>query len=49
MVGMGIFTTTGYMAADLGSAKMILLCWTVGAFFAFAGVVVSRGFQASSR
>src|SRR4051794_35282341 len=39
MVGMGIFTTTGYMAADLGSAKMILLCWTVGAFFAFAGAL----------
>jgi APA family basic amino acid/polyamine antiporter len=39
MIGMGIFTTTGYMAADLGSASLILACWTVGALFAFAGAV----------
>ena len=39
MVGMGIFTTTGYMAADLGSAGLILACWTVGAVFALAGAI----------
>ncbi|MDE3165899.1 MAG: amino acid permease [Acidobacteriota bacterium] len=39
MVGTGIFATTGFMAGDLGSAKLILLCWTVGAFFAFAGAL----------
>jgi APA family basic amino acid/polyamine antiporter len=39
MVGMGIFTTTGYMAADLGSARLILACWSVGALFAFAGAL----------
>src|SRR5271169_1027552 len=39
MVGMGIFTTTGYMAADLGSAGLILACWTVGALFALAGAL----------
>jgi len=39
MVGVGIFTTTGYMAGDLGSAKLILLCWAAGAFFAFAGAL----------
>src|SRR5215467_4519532 len=39
MVGMGIFATTGYMAGDLGSAGLILGCWTVGALFAFAGAL----------
>jgi APA family basic amino acid/polyamine antiporter len=39
MVGMGIFTTTGFMAAELGSAKLILACWTVGALFALAGAL----------
>ena len=39
MVGMAIFTTTGYMAADLGSAGLILACWTVGALFALAGAL----------
>src|SRR5690242_5116225 len=39
MVGMGIFTTTGYMAADLGSAGLILACWGVGALFAVAGAL----------
>src|ERR1044071_641490 len=39
MVGIGIFTTTGYMAADLGSARLILACWGVGALFAFAGAL----------
>ena len=39
MVGMAIFTTTGFMAADLGSATLILACWAVGALFAFAGAL----------
>jgi APA family basic amino acid/polyamine antiporter len=39
MVGTGIFATTGFMAGDLGSAKLILACWTVGAFFAFTGAL----------
>ena len=39
MVGPGIFATTGFMAADLGSARLILLCWTFGALFAFAGAL----------
>ena len=39
MVGMAIFTTTGYMAADLGSASLILACWSVGALFAIAGAL----------
>lgn len=39
MIGTGIFATTGYMAGDLGSSGLILGCWTVGAFFAFAGAL----------
>src|SRR3954470_15083376 len=39
MVGTGIFATTGFMAADLGSARLILACWTVGALFALAGAL----------
>jgi basic amino acid/polyamine antiporter, APA family len=39
MVGTGIFATTGFMAGDLGSARLILLCWGVGALFAIAGAL----------
>jgi len=39
MAGTGIFTTTGFMAGDLGSAWVILAAWGVGALFAFAGAL----------
>ena len=39
MVGTGIFATTGFMAGDLGSAGLIMACWSVGALFAFAGAL----------
>src|SRR5581483_1566250 len=39
MVGTGIFTTTGFMVGDLGSAGLILACWAVGALFAVAGAL----------
>src|ERR1700721_2008415 len=39
MVGMGIFGTTGFMAGDLGSARLILIAWLVGAAFALAGAL----------
>src|SRR5882757_2050638 len=39
MAGTGIFTTTGFMAGDLGSAWVILAAWSVGALFAFAGAL----------
>src|SRR5271169_1170134 len=39
MIGTAIFTSTGFMAGDLGSAGMILLAWTVGAAFAFCGAL----------
>src|SRR3984893_1563856 len=37
MIGAGILTTTGYLAGQLGSAKMVLLIWGVGAICALAG------------
>jgi APA family basic amino acid/polyamine antiporter len=39
MIGAGIFATTGIMAGDLGSSKLILACWGVGAVFALAGAL----------
>src|ERR1043165_5527310 len=39
MIGTGIFGSTGFMAAQLGSAPLILACWGVGALFAFAGAL----------
>src|SRR5579871_5558715 len=39
MVGTGIFATTGFMAGDLGSAKLILGVWIVGALFALCGAL----------
>lgn len=39
MIGAGIFATTGIMAGDLGSGRLILACWSVGALFALAGAL----------
>lgn len=39
MVGTGIFTSTGFMAGDLGEARLILIVWGVGAVFALAGAL----------
>src|SRR5712692_8178892 len=39
MVGVGIFATTGFMAGQLGDARLILLCWSVGAVFALCGAL----------
>ena len=37
MVGTGIFTTTGFLAMDLGDVSLVLSIWLVGAFVALAG------------
>ncbi len=37
MIGTGIFTTSGYLAGDLGSPSLFLIIWLVGAAFALAG------------
>ena len=39
MVGTGIFTTTGFMARDLGSALTILSTWMAGAMIALCGAL----------
>jgi APA family basic amino acid/polyamine antiporter len=37
MVGTGIFTTTGFLAGDLGSPRLVLGIWLVGAVTALVG------------
>jgi APA family basic amino acid/polyamine antiporter len=39
MVGTGIFTTTGFLAGDLGSAPLVVAIWFVGAGLAFSGAL----------
>src|SRR5205823_14149542 len=39
MIGAGIFTTTGFIVRDTGSAWMILALWTVGGLIALAGAL----------
>lgn len=39
IIGGGIFTTTGFMARDLGDPVLILALWVVGAGFALAGAM----------
>jgi len=37
MIGTGIFTTSGFLAGDLGSPKLVLWIWVVGALVALCG------------
>src|SRR4029077_1843209 len=39
MVGTGIFTTTGFLAGDLGSPSLVLWIWVVGAICALMGAM----------
>jgi basic amino acid/polyamine antiporter, APA family len=39
MIGTGIFTTTGFLAADLGSPVVVLLIWVVGGVSAILGAI----------
>lgn len=39
MIGTGIFTTTGFLAGDLGRPALVLGIWVVGAVIAVAGCV----------
>src|ERR1700681_1878939 len=39
MIGTGIFSYTGYMAAQLGNARLILAAWFIGAVFALCGAL----------
>ncbi len=37
MIGTGIFTSSGFLAGDLGSPKLVLWIWVVGAVVALSG------------
>lgn len=39
MVGTGIFTSTGFLAGDLGQPWLVLVIWLVGAVIALAGAL----------
>jgi APA family basic amino acid/polyamine antiporter len=39
MIGTGIFTTTGFLAGDLGSPRLVEWIWVVGAAVAFIGAM----------
>lgn len=39
MIGTGIFTSTGFLAADLGSPKLVISIWLVGGLIAMAGAL----------
>jgi APA family basic amino acid/polyamine antiporter len=39
MIGTGIFTTTGFLAGDLGDPRLVLGIWVVGALVALAGAL----------
>jgi len=39
MMGTGIFTTTGFLAGDLGSPLLVLSIWLVGGLIALAGAL----------
>lgn len=39
MVGAGVFTTSGFAIADLGSAHWVMLAWAVGGLIAVCGAI----------
>jgi len=39
MVGTGVFTTSGFVMAELGSPAAMLICWFVGGIFALCGAL----------
>ena len=40
IIGVGIFTTTGYTASRIGDPQMILWVWAAGALYALSGAMV---------
>lgn len=39
-IGTGVFTTSGFALADLGSPEYVMLAWFVGGLYALSGVVI---------
>jgi APA family basic amino acid/polyamine antiporter len=43
MIGVGVFTTSGFALAELGSAHRVMLAWVVGGLIAFTGALSYAG------
>ncbi len=43
MVGAGVFTTSGFALADLGSRRLVLIAWVVGGVLALCGAISYGG------
>ncbi len=39
MIGTGVFTTTGFLVADLHTPRAVLVCWTLGGVAALCGAL----------
>ena len=39
MIGTGIFTTSGFIMAEIGNPRNMLVCWLVGGLFALSGAL----------
>ena len=39
MVGTGLFTTSGFIVAELGDVRALLVCWLLGGVFALCGAL----------
>ena len=46
MIGAGVFTTSGFSLADLGSRHLVLLAWLVGGLIALCGAISYGGLVA---
>ncbi len=47
MIGAGVFTSSGYALADLGSPGLVLLAWAVGGVIALCGALSYAGLAAA--
>lgn len=43
MIGVGVFTTSGFALADLGSPRLVMLAWIAGGLIAFTGALSYAG------
>ena len=46
MIGAGVFTTSGFSLADLGSRDLVLLAWLIGGLIALCGAISYGGLVA---
>jgi amino acid transporter len=46
MIGAGVFTTSGYALADLGSPILVLIAWAIGGVIALCGALSYAGLAA---